>query len=166
MRGTRYTMRPLADGTPERCFTLSERRAADFDASRYVALPQAATLNIGGGLTAFAWDAQTRCLHLVWRLPAPATTPFGDQFHVALSLYAPDGMRLAQADGQFWLGRFWRDGDRAVSRHCLPDLPAQPDHAQLGLYTYQQGAEGFQFFNVLWQEAGAPFLRLPLTGLE
>ncbi len=166
VHGTLYGMRPLADGTPERCFTLSERRAADFDASRYTALPQVATLNIGGSLTAFAWDGQGRCLHLVWRLPAPATTPFGDQFHVALSLYAQDGTRLAQADGQFWLGRFWRDGDRAVSRHCLPDLPAQPDHAQIGLYTYQQSAEGFQFFNVLWQESESPFLRLPLTAVE
>jgi 4-amino-4-deoxy-L-arabinose transferase-like glycosyltransferase len=166
IRGTRYAMRPLADGTPERCFTLSERRTADFDASRYTALPQAAALNIGGSLTAFAWEAQARCLHLVWRLPAPATTPFGDQFHMALSLYAQDGARLAQADGQFWLGRFWRDGDLAVSRHCLPDLPAQPDHAQIGLYTYQQGTQGFQFFNVLWQESESPFLRLPLTAVE
>ncbi len=166
VRGTLYTMRPLTDGTPERCVQLSTRTPTDFDARRYQTVTASPTLDIGGGLEAFDWDETAGCLHLVWRLPEPATTPFGDQFHVALSLYAADGSRIIQADGQFWLGRFWRANDRAVSRHCLPELPAQPDHAQIGLYTYQQGAEGFQFFNVLWQASESPFLKLPLTGLE
>ncbi|MDW8298178.1 MAG: hypothetical protein RML95_02460 [Anaerolineae bacterium] len=151
--GKRYAMRPLADGTPERCFTLSTRRVADFAPERYAALPHAAHLTVGGGLEAFAWDSTQRCLSLVWRIAAPATTPLGDQFHVALSLYAESGTRLAQADSPFWLGRFWRAEDRVVSRHCVPELAAEPDYAQIGLYTYRQSAEGFTFFNLQWLEA-------------
>jgi hypothetical protein len=162
--GERYVMRPLPDGTPERCFTLSTRRAADFERARYTELPERAALRSGGGLQAFSWDAQRRCLHLVWRLAAPAATPFGDQFHVALSLYAADQTRLVQADGQFWLGRFWRADDRVVSRHCLPELNAEPAYAQIGLYTYRQSAEGLQFFNLQWLKDGAdtPFYKLAL----
>jgi hypothetical protein len=101
---------------------------------------------------------------LVWHLAAPADTPFGDQFHVALSLYAADQTRLVQADGQFWLGRFWRAEDRVVSRHCLPELNAEPAYAQIGLYTYRQSAEGLQFFNLQWLKDGAdtPFYKLAL----
>jgi hypothetical protein len=162
--GERYVMRPLPDGTPERCFTLSARRATDFERAQYIELPDRAALRIGGGLRAFSWDAQRRCLRLVWHLSAPAETPFGDQFHVALSLYAADQTRLIQADGQFWLGRFWRAGDRVVSRHCLPALSAEPAYAQIGLYTYRQSAEGLQFFNLQWLENGSelPFYKLML----
>ncbi|MFQ3534467.1 MAG: glycosyltransferase family 39 protein [Aggregatilineales bacterium] len=162
--GTPYAMRPLADGTSERCFALSVRRPTDFDPQGYTALLQAGRLSIGGGLEAFAWDDAQRCLQLVWRLPEPVSTPLGDQFHVALSLYGQDQTRLAQADGQFWLGRFWRANDRVVSRHCLPELPAEPAFAQIGLYTYRQGAEGLQFFNLQWlqDESEAAFYRLSL----
>jgi hypothetical protein len=158
----RYAMRPLPDGTPERCFRLSRRRAADLDAERYA--PHRAPLSIGGGLEGFAWDAQKRCLELLWRLPGPASTPFGDQFHTALALYAEDGTRLTQADGQFWLGRFWRSDDRVVSRHCLPELAAAPAYVQIGLYAYRQGIEGLQFFNLPWQDGASevPFYRFRL----
>lgn len=163
--GTLYVMRRLPDGTPERCLTLSARRPADFDAALYTPVPPMARLSIGGGLEAFRWDAAARCLELVWRLPAPASTPLGDQFHVALSLYAQDDARLAQADAPFWLGRFWRADDRALSHHCLPELSAEPAYAQIGLYTYRQSAEGLQFFNLQWLEAAseAPFYRFALT---
>lgn len=166
--GEQYIMRPLPDGTPERCFTLSARRAADLDRTLYTALADQARLRIGGGLEAFSWDAQQRCLHLVWHLSAPADTPFGDQFHVALSLYAAEQTRLVQADGQFWLGRFWRAEDRVVSRHCLPELSAEPVYAQIGLYTYRQSADGLQFFNLQWLENGSevPFYKLALHSAQ
>lgn len=166
--GTRYLMRPLADGTPERCFRLSTRRATDLETAQYVNLTQTARLSIGGGLEAFAWEGAQRCLHLIWRLPAPDTTPFGDQFHVALSLYAADDMRLAQADAPFWLGRFWRPEDRVLSHHCLPELFTEPAYAQIGLYTYRQSAEGLHFFNLSWlgAESEVPFYRLALKTLN
>ena len=68
--------------------------------------------------------------------------------------------KILDADRDFWLGRYWRQGDSLIRRHCLtagqdriPDIAG----ARIGLYTFDDTPEGRRFYNVdVIDPAGQP----------
>lgn len=150
----KFPARPaIGNGTPESCYTYRTRAASDLDLSALTQVPTNTPHRFENGaqVVAYRWDTKTGCLTSVWATSGPATGPIHDFFSAAVHFLNDSGKQILNADGPFWQGRSWRAGDHIVYQSCLQSgqerIP-EISRVQLGLYTYEDKAEGRQFYGV------------------
>lgn len=150
---TFYWRRDPISSVPEGCFHITSS-APTFDDSTFTALPaaqQRVRFANSARITAFRWQPDSGCLALVWQADAPARGAVSDFFQTAVHFYNAAGARIADADGYFWNGRYWRSGDQIVRTFCSDAARARADEintVRIGLYTIEDRREGRLFHNV------------------
>jgi 4-amino-4-deoxy-L-arabinose transferase-like glycosyltransferase len=149
--GDEYYLRSALDtGATEGCYALGTRPPPDFDAEAFTPAPDAQFIN-SARLIGFRWEPETGCLYTAWTTEWPAAGPVNDFFNVALRLMDGAGQMVAQADGAFWNGRYWRAGDVITRRYCMGyahERIADIVGAGVGLYTIEDTPAGLVFHNV------------------
>lgn len=159
---TFYWRRDPISSVPEGCFHITSS-APTFDGSAFTPLPdaqQGLRFANSARITAFRWQPDSGCLALVWQADAPARGVVSDFFQTAVHFYNAAGERIADADGYFWNGRYWRSGDQIVRTFCSDTARARADAistVRIGLYTIEDRRDGRLFHNVDVLEAdGTP----------
>jgi hypothetical protein len=149
--GDEYYLRSaLETGATEGCYALGTRPPPDFDAGSFAPAPDAQFIN-SARLIGFRWEPESGCLRTAWTAERSATGPVNDFFNVALRLVDGAGQTVAQADGAFWNGRYWRAGDVITRQYCMDyahERIADIVGAQVGLYTIEDSPAGLVFHNV------------------
>lgn len=149
--GDAYYLRSAVDtGATEGCYALGTRPPPDFHAESFTPAPDVQFIN-SARLIGFTWEPESGCLHTAWTAEHPAAGPVNDFFNVALRLVDGADRTVAQADGAFWNGRYWRAGDVITRRYCMGyahERIADIVGARVGLYTIEDAPAGLVFHNV------------------
>jgi hypothetical protein len=156
---TFYWRRDPISGAPEGCFHIT-RNGPTFDPSGFTPVANGLRFANTARVTAFRWQPEDGCLALVWQADAPAYGVVSDFFQSAVHFYNAAGERVADADGYFWNGRYWRSGDLIVRTFCSArarSRAAQIASVRIGLYTIEDRRDGRRFHNVdVLDSDGAP----------
>jgi hypothetical protein len=156
---TFYWRRDPISGAPEGCFHIT-RNGPTFDPSGFTPIADGLRFANTARVTAFRWQPENGCLALVWQAEAPAHGVVSDFFQTAVHFYNAAGEQVANADGYFWNGRYWRSGDLIVRTFCsehVRELAAQIASVRIGLYTIEDRRDGRRFHNVdVLNSDGAP----------
>jgi hypothetical protein len=165
---TFYWRRDPISGAPEGCFHITHN-GPTFDPSGFTPFSQQARFANTAQLTAFRWQPESGCLALAWQAEAPAHGVVSDFFQGAVKFYNAAGELVAQADGYFWNGRYWRKGDLIVRTFCADSVRERAEQiafVRIGLYTIEDRRDERLFHNVAVLNAnGTPigqFLELKL----
>ncbi|MBX3080635.1 MAG: glycosyltransferase family 39 protein [Anaerolineae bacterium] len=141
-----YYLRTAQEG----CYTITTRRAGDFDPAAYTPITDADQFRFANSaqLTAYRWDTQQGCLTVVWNTERG---PFTEDFSMAVQFVNNSGERILNADGLSLRGQYWRPGDIVTRRFCLPygqERIAEITGVLLGFYTSTDTPEGKRFEDV------------------
>jgi hypothetical protein len=147
---TFYWRRDPITSVPEGCFHITSN-GPTFDPSGFTPLNNGLRFANTARITAYRWQPESGCLALVWQADAPAYGVVSDFFQGAVKFYDAAGAQVAEADGYFWNGRYWRQGDLIVRTFCADSARERADHiaaVRIGLYTIEDRREGRFFHNV------------------
>ncbi|MFQ3535853.1 MAG: glycosyltransferase family 39 protein [Aggregatilineales bacterium] len=147
---TFYWRRDPITSVPEGCFHFTWS-APTFDASGFTPLSSERRFANTARMTAYRWQPEAGCLALVWEADGPAYGVVSDFFQAAVKFFDAAGAQVADADGYFWNGRYWRPGDLIVRTFCASAARERADHivfARIGLYTIEDRRDGRLFHNV------------------
>lgn len=131
------------------CISVAEQTPRSTDELAADLIPVQARFANGVNLHG-AGRADNRCVSLLWEITAPTN----QNYSFAVSVLDADRNRAAQMDRLSLEGRYWRAGDRLLSRFCAADaLPAAGARLVTGMYTY----DGVTFNNMdVLDENGTP----------
>ncbi|MCS6872016.1 MAG: glycosyltransferase family 39 protein [Anaerolineae bacterium] len=147
---TFYWRRDPITSVPEGCFHITYS-APTFNADGFLPAPQGLRFANTARITAYRWQPESGCLALVWQAESPAYGVVSDFFQGAVKFYNAAGEQVAQADGYFWNGRYWRAGDLIVRTFCADQVRERADQivsVRVGLYTIEDRRDGRFFHNV------------------